>query len=62
MKDFDPNNPYSDNHVLEERNLRGARKVIANHLLKSYQTKVHTGIHRYLEVKEFLCKESVGFF
>lgn len=54
MNDFDPNNPYSDNPVLEERKLLGARKVVANHLLRSYQTKVHTTIHRYLDVKELL--------
>ena len=54
MNNFDPNNPYSNNPVLEDRKLIGARKVIASHLLKSYQTKVHTAIHRYLDVKELL--------
>lgn len=50
MQDFDVKNPYADNPVIEERRLRGARRVIAKHLLDSYQNKVHINMGRYVEV------------
>ena len=45
-------NPYADNKVIEERKLRGARRVIAKHLLDSYQNKVHINMGRFLEVEK----------
>jgi len=50
MQNFDVSNPYADNTLIEEKKLHGARRVIANHLLESYQTKVHATMHRYMEV------------
>jgi pyruvate dehydrogenase E2 component (dihydrolipoamide acetyltransferase) len=50
MQNFDKNNPYAGNTLIEERKFHGSRKVIANHLLASYQNKVHATMHRYLEV------------
>ena len=50
MQKFDVNNPYSDNTIIEERKLHGPRRVIARHLLNSYQNKVHATMHRFLEV------------
>ena len=52
MQNFDVSNPYSDNAILEEKKLHGSRRVIANHLLDSYQNKVHATMHRYLEVEK----------
>ena len=52
MQDFDKNNPYGNNTIIEEKKLHGSRKVIANHLLASYQNKVHAVLHRYLEVEK----------
>ncbi len=52
MQDYNVNNPYADNTLIEERKLHGARKVIARHLLASYQNKVHAVLHRYLEVEK----------
>ena len=52
MANFDVNNPYADNTIIEEIKLRGSRRVIANHLLESYQSKVHATMHRYLEVEK----------
>jgi len=50
IEDFDIKNPYAGCTVIEEKKLMGARKVISNHLLSSYQTKVHATMHRYMEV------------
>lgn len=52
MQSFDVSNPYSDNTIIEEKKLHGSRRVIANHLLYSYQNKVHATMHRYLEVEK----------
>jgi pyruvate/2-oxoglutarate dehydrogenase complex dihydrolipoamide acyltransferase (E2) component len=52
MQKFDVKNPYSDNTVIEENKLHGSRRVIANHLLNSYQNKAHATMHRYLEVEK----------
>jgi pyruvate dehydrogenase E2 component (dihydrolipoamide acetyltransferase) len=52
MQKFDVSNPYSDNVIIEEKKLHGSRRVIANHLLNSYQNKVHATMHRYLEVEK----------
>jgi pyruvate dehydrogenase E2 component (dihydrolipoamide acetyltransferase) len=52
MQNFDVKNPYADNTVIEDRKLHGSRRVIANHLSESYQSKVHATMHRYLEVEK----------
>jgi len=52
MQNFDLNNPYSDNQVIEERKLHGPRKVISKFLLNSYQSKIHVTMYKYLEVKK----------
>ena len=54
MQNFDVNNPYSDNSIIEEKKLRGSRKVVANHLLGSYQNKVHATMQRFLEVDKLI--------
>jgi pyruvate dehydrogenase E2 component (dihydrolipoamide acetyltransferase) len=53
MPNFDVSNPYADNTIIEEKKLHGSRRVIAKHLLNSYQNKVHATMHRYLEVEKF---------
>lgn len=50
MQDFDPANPYADNTLIEERQLRGSRRSTAKHLLHSYQNKVHATMFKFLEV------------
>jgi len=52
---------YSDNKILEEIELHGSRKIIADRLLDSYQSKVHATNYRYMEIerlKEY--KEKIG--
>ena len=52
MQNFDLNNPYADNIVIEERKLHGSRKVVARHLLDSYQNKLHATMYKYLDVEK----------
>ena len=52
---------YSDNKILEEIELHGSRKIIADRLSDSYQSKVHATNYRYMEIerlKEY--KEKIG--
>ena len=52
---------YSDNKILEEIELHGSRKIIADRLRESYQNKVHATMYRYMEIeklKEY--KEKIG--
>ena len=45
-------NPYADNPVIEERKLRGSRRVISKFLLESYHNKIHTTMYKYLEISK----------
>jgi pyruvate dehydrogenase E2 component (dihydrolipoamide acetyltransferase) len=52
MNDFKIIDPYSDNEIIEERRLHGARKVIAENLMSSYKNKIHASMFRYIEIKK----------
>jgi len=61
MQNFDVNNPYSGNTVIEEKKLRGSRRVVANHLLGSYQNKVHATMQKFMEVDKLISfKKEIG--
>ncbi|MDD3520471.1 MAG: 2-oxo acid dehydrogenase subunit E2 [Actinomycetota bacterium] len=45
-------NPYEDNPIIEERRLRGSRRVISKILLDSYQNKIHATMFKYLEIRK----------
>lgn len=65
MKDLNKNNKtgsfYSDNEVLEEMELHGSRKIVAERLRDSYQNKIHATIYRYIEIEKLeVFKEKIG--
>jgi pyruvate dehydrogenase E2 component (dihydrolipoamide acetyltransferase) len=43
---------YKNNNVLKEVVLRGSRKIVAERLKYSYQSKVHATIYRYMEIEK----------
>ena len=51
-KDDKMNSFYSDNKILEEIELHGSRKIIADRLRESYQNKVHATMYRYIEIEK----------
>lgn len=45
---------YADNPIIDEKSIRGFRKVMAERLMGSYHNKIHSSLYRYIDIEKLI--------